>query len=323
MRWGLLSTANINRAILEGARRTDEATVVAVASRDRSRAEQYAREHGLERAHGSYEALLEDPDVDAVYVSLPNSLHVPWSIRALEAGKHVLCEKPLTRRAAEAEEAFAAAEQAGRLLAEAFMWRHHPQARRLKALLDEGRIGRLRLVRATFSFPLKRDADIRLAADLDGGSLMDVGCYCLSGARLITGAEPERVFGEQVLTPEGVDVAFSGTLRFPDDVLGQFDCGFAVSARDELEAVGDEGSLFLDDPWKGRAPVIEVRRDGDVEAVESDAADPYACELADFAAAARGDAPPRFGAADALGQARAIEALYASAEAGRAVALAS
>jgi xylose dehydrogenase (NAD/NADP) len=321
MRWGLLSTANINRAILEGARRTDEATVVAVASRDRSRAEQYAREHGLERAHGSYEALLEDPEVDAVYVSLPNSLHVPWAVRALEAGKHVLCEKPLTRRPAEAEEAFAVAGRAGRLLAEAFMWRHHPQTRRLQALLDEGRIGRLRLVRATFSFSLRREGDVRMAADLDGGSLMDVGCYCVSGIRLVSGSEPERVHGEQVLGAEGVDVAFSATLRLPDDVLGQFDCGFVLSARDELEAVGEDGSLFLDDPWKGRAPVIEVRRDGEVEEVAVETADPYACELADFAAAARGDAPARFGAADALAQARAIEALYASAESGAPVAL--
>ena len=314
MRWGLLSTADINRAILAGARETEEATVVAVASRDRSRAEEYAREHGIERAHGSYESLLEDPDVDAVYISLPNSLHVPWSVRALEAGKHVLCEKPLTRRAEEAEEAFAAAERSGRLLAEAFMWRHHPQAQRLRELLEEGRIGRLRLVRATFSFPLRREGDIRLAAELDGGSLMDVGCYCVSGTRLVAGAEPERVYGEQIVAAEGVDIAFSGTLRFPDEVLGQFDCGFAVSARDELEAVGEDGSLFLEDPWKGRAPVIEVRRDGEVEAVEVAAADPYACELADFAATARGDAPARFSAADALGQARAIEALYASAE---------
>src|SRR5688572_18600220 len=123
LRWGLLATARINDAILTGAGLTDEAEVVAVASRDRDRAEAYAREHGIERAHGSYEALLEDPEVDAVYVSLPNSLHVPWSVRALEAGKHVLCEKPLTRRAADAEEAFAAAERTGRLLAEAFMWR--------------------------------------------------------------------------------------------------------------------------------------------------------------------------------------------------------
>ena len=165
MKWGLLSTANINRKLLEGARGTDEATVVAVASRDRSRAEQFAREHGIERALGSYEALLEDPEVEAIYNPLPNSLHVPWSVRALEAGKHVLCEKPLTRRAAEVEGAFAAAERSGRLLAEAFMWRHHPQALRLRELLDEGVIGRLRLVRASFSFPLaRRRTDIRLNA---------------------------------------------------------------------------------------------------------------------------------------------------------------
>ena len=138
MKWGLLSTANINRKLLEGARGTDEATVVAVASRDRSRAEAFAREHGIERALGSYEELLADPEVEAIYIPLPNSLHVPWSVRALEAGKHVLCEKPLTRRPAEAEEAFAVAERSGRLLAEAFMWRHHPQTRRLRELLDEG-----------------------------------------------------------------------------------------------------------------------------------------------------------------------------------------
>ncbi|HYM57673.1 MAG TPA: Gfo/Idh/MocA family oxidoreductase [Solirubrobacteraceae bacterium] len=319
LRWGLLSTARINSAIVGGARATDEAEVVAVGSRDRARAEAHAREHAIERVHDSYEALLEDPEVDAVYISLPNSLHVPWTVRALEAGKHVLCEKPLTRRVAEAEEAFAAAQRSGRLLAEAFMWRHHPQARRLKALVDEGTIGRLRLVRATFSFPLRDERDIRLAAQLDGGSLMDVGCYCLSGTRLLAG-EPERAFGEQVLGGDGVDVAFSATLRFPSDALGQFDCGFAVSARDELEAVGEDGSLFLDDPWHGRAPVIEVRRDGEVEDVEVQAADSYALELADFARAARGEAAPLLGADDALAQARAIEALYRSAETGRSVA---
>ena len=320
MRWGLLSTADINGAILEGARGTDEATVVAVASRERSRAEQYAREHGIERAHGSYEALLEDPEVEAVYVSLPNSMHVPWSVRALEAGKHVLCEKPLTRRAAEAEEAFAAAERAGQLLEEAFMWRHHPQTHRLRELLDAGAVGRLRLVRASFSFPLLDAADIRMQTALDGGSLMDVGCYCLSGARLVAGTEPERVFGEQTLGGNGVDVAFSAVLRFPDDVLGQFDCGFAVGRRHDLEAIGDEGSLYVADPWHGRTPVIEHERDGEVERIELEPANPYTHELEDFARAARGEAPPLLGAPDALAQARAIEALYASAESGRGVA---
>ncbi len=321
MKWGLLSTAHINQAILGGADATQEATVVAVASRDRARAEAYAREHGIERAHGSYEALLEDPEVEAVYVPLPNSMHVPWSIRALEAGKHVLCEKPLTRRAAEAEEAFAAAERAGRLLAEGFMWRHHPQVARLRALLDQGAIGRLRLVRAGFSFPIADAGDIRMTSALDGGSLMDVGCYCLSATRVVAGAEPERVSGEQVIGGDGVDVAFSAVLRFPADVVGQFDCGFAVAKRGELEVAGDGGTILLRDPWHGRAPAIELRRDGEVEDVPVEPANPYALELADFARAARGEAPPLLGREDALGQARAIEALYRSAEEGRSVEL--
>ncbi len=321
MRWGLLSTANINRKLLGGAEGTDEAAVVAVASRDRSRAEGFAREHGIERAHGSYEALLEDPEVDAVYNPLPNSLHVPWTLRALEAGKHVLCEKPLTRRPAEAEEAFAAAERADRVLEEAFMWRHHPQTLRLRALLDEGVVGRLRMVKASFSFPLADVGDIRMQGGLDGGSLMDVGCYCLSGTRLVAGAEPERVYAEQVIGGDGVDVALAATLRFPGDVIGAFHCGFSVGRRHHLEAIGDEASLFLSDPWHGASPGIEIRRDDGVEHVEIEAANPYACELADFARAVRGEDGVRLGAADALAQARGIEALYRSAESGSAVAL--
>jgi len=321
MRWGLLSTAHINEAILGGADATDEATVVAVASRDRPRAEAYAREHGIERAHGSYEALLEDPDVDAVYVPLPNSMHVPWSVRALEAGKHVLCEKPLTRRAAEAEEAFDAAERSGRLLAEAFMWRHHPQVARLRELLDAGTIGRLRLVRAAFSFPIASQDDIRMFSELDGGSLMDVGCYCLSGTRLVAGTEPERVYGEQVLGGDGVDIAFSAVLRFPDDVVGQFDCGFAVAKRGELVAVGEEGTITLSDPWHGRTAIIAVQREVGIDRVDVDPVNSYALELEDFARAARGEAEPLLGRQDALAQARAIEALYRSAGEGRSVAL--
>jgi predicted dehydrogenase len=246
---------------------------------------------------------------------------VPWSVRALEAGKHVLCEKPLTRRPAEAEEAFAVAERSGRLLAEAFMWRHHPQTRRLRELLDEGVIGRLRLIRAVFSFPLREASNIRLDGALDGGALMDVGCYCVSGTRTVAGAEPERVSGEQVIGGKGVDIAFSGTLRFPGDVLAQFDCGLSVGHRHDLEAIGEDGSLYVADPWHGRAPGIVLTRDDEAETIEIAPANPYTHELEDFARAARGEAPPLLGAADALAQARAIEALYASAESGRAVTL--
>ena len=314
MRWGLLSTANINEKLLAGARGTDEATVVAVASRDRGRAEEFARAHEIERAHGSYEALLEDPDVEAVYIPLPNSLHVEWSVRALEAGKHVLCEKPLSRRPAEVEEAFAAAERAGRVLEEAFMWRHHPQTLRLRELLDEGVVGTLRMVRASFSFPLTDVSDIRMQGSLDGGSLMDVGCYCVSGCRVVAGAEPEHVSAEQVVGGEDVDVALAATLRFPGDVIGSFHCGFSVGRRHHLEAIGDEASLFLADPWHGRAPGIEVRRDDGVELVRVADANPYTHELIDFARAARGEGGGvRLGKSDALAQARVIEALYASA----------
>src|SRR5919109_3601710 len=168
VRWGILSTARINRPVTPPARESPKVELLALASRDAARAEAYAREWGIERAYGRYEALLEDDDVEAVYISLPNSLHVPWSIRALEAGKQVLGEKPLARTAADAEDAFDAAEHAGRLLTEAFMWRHTPQTRRLTELVGEGAIGRLRLVRAAFSFLLDNPENVRLLADLEG-----------------------------------------------------------------------------------------------------------------------------------------------------------
>jgi predicted dehydrogenase len=314
LRWGILSTADISRALLG----SGHGEFVAVASRSGERAEAFAREHGLERWHGSYEDLLADDGVDAVYVPLPNSMHVEWSVRALEAGKHVLCEKPMSRHPDDVERAFDVAERAGLVLMEAFMWRHHPQLARARELIVEGAIGTLRLVRAAFSFTGRPAGDIRLQRALEGGGLMDVGCYCLSGCRALTGAEPERVYGEQVLGGDGVDVAFAATLRFPGDVLGTFDCGMSYAARDELEAVGDEGSLFLDDPWHGREAVIEVRRpDRSTERVEAGRANSYALELQNFEAAVRGDAPPLLGRDDALAQARAIAALYRSADEGR------
>ena len=318
LRLGLLSTADINRKLLGGARVAEGVEVVAVASRDRERAEAYAAEHGLGRAHGSYEALLADPEVDAVYVPLPNSLHVPWSVRALEAGKHVLSEKPLTRRPEEAQVAFDAADRAGRVLAEAFMWRHHPQAHRLRELLRENTVGTVRLIRASFSFDIFADedraGDVRLQAELDGGGLMDVGCYCVSAMRLL-GGEPERVSGRQV-TRDGVDVRFTGTLALAGGVLGVFDCGLDTADGSRLEVVGTHGSIVVPDPWHSRAGRLEVNRPGGTEVVTVPPTDPYACELEDFAAAVRGERPHPFGRDDAVGQARTIAALYRSAEFG-------
>jgi predicted dehydrogenase len=314
VQWGVLSTAHINAKFLAGVAQSDECDVLAVASRDADRAATYARQHGIERFYGSYDELLDDPDLEAVYISLPNSMHVDWTERALRKGKHVLCEKPLSRRTADVEAAFDVAESADRLLMEAFMWRHNPQTDRLVELVRAGVIGRPTLVRAAFSFAIGAgdQANVRLSADLEGGALMDVGCYCVSAARLLAG-EPDAVSGQQLIGGDGVDVAFAGSMRFASGMLAHFDAGIALADRDELEVVGDEASLFLDDPWHCREPVIELRRDGTVELIELEPADSYRLEAENLSAAIRGEAEPRLGRADAVGQARVIEALYAAA----------
>ncbi len=315
MNLGIVSTADINRKVIPGAHASDKVALVAVASREQRRAEEYAEKWGIERAYGTYEALLEDPDVDAVYISLPNTMHREWSIRSLEAGKHVICEKPFSRRASDVEDAFDAAERSGRLLTEAFMYRHNPQTARLVELVREGAIGELRVVRSTFSYALYDAENIRLRTDVEGGSLMDVGCYCVSGSRLLAG-EPESVFGSAYVGPTGTDWVFTGALRFPGDVLALFDCGTSLPERDELEAIGSEGSLFLDDPWHCNEPVIEIRRADGIERIELEPVDSYRLELENLADAIAGVAPLLLGREDALGQARTIEALFRSAETG-------
>ncbi|MBA2440283.1 MAG: Gfo/Idh/MocA family oxidoreductase [Thermoleophilaceae bacterium] len=318
LRLGLLSTAKINEALL--AAPPEDVAVVAVASRDRARARAYAQEHEIEHAHGSYEALLDDPDVDAVYVSLPNGLHHEWTMRALAAGKHVLCEKPYTRRPTEVEEAWDAAAARGLVVAEALMYRHHPQVQRTKDLVDAGAIGRLRLIRSSFSVRLLDRGNHRMLSELDGGALMDLGCYCVNASRLLAG-EPEHVLGEQVLAASGVDVDFHGTLRFPGDVVARFDVSFALPSYQRVEAVGEEGTLALDAPFRPDwGFTLSLTRGEEVEEVDVPQADSYRLELEDLAAAVRGERAPLLGRDDALGQARTIEALYRSAETGTAVA---
>ena len=318
--WGLLSTARINDAFLAGVAQSRESAVLAVAGRDRDRVRRYAAERGIERAYDSYEALLADPDVDAVYISLPNSLHLEWARRALQAGKHVLCEKPLSRRAADVRAAFDDAERHDRLLMEAFMWRHHPQTARLLDLISSGAIGRLRVIQASFSFHYADPGDVRLSAGLEGGALMDVGCYCVSAVRLLAG-EPELVSGTQVVGGDGVDVVFSGWLRFPGDVTAHFDSGLILDDRHCLEVVGEAGSLYVADPWHARTPGIELRRGRSTELIEVAPANSYGLEADNLAAAIRGDGSPLLGRDDAEGQAQVLEALYASADSGVPVAI--
>jgi xylose dehydrogenase (NAD/NADP) len=313
VRWGIISTAHVNRLVIPGARASEKVDLLAVASREQARADGYAQQWEIPRAYRSYEDLLADDDIEAVYISLPNTLHCEWSIKAVEAGKHVLCEKPMSKRAAEVTEAFDAAERADRILMEAFMYRHNSQTERVTQFVSEGTIGELRLVRSCFSYSLYETENIRLRADVEGGSLMDVGCYCVNGSRLLAG-EPQLVFGQQLLGPTGTDWVFAGTMRFPGEVFAQFDCGTSLPERDELEVIGTEGSVFLDDPWHANTPVIEITRDEDVERIEFEPQDSYRLELENMSDAIRGIAEPLLGCEDAVGNARAIEALYRSAE---------
>ncbi len=322
LRVGLLSTARINAKLVAGARGSERAQVVAVASRSRERAEVQAREFGIERAHASYEELLADPGVDAVYVSLPNEMHHTWTMQALAAGKHVLCEKPYSRSAAEVSRAFAAAASAGVVLAEALMWRHHPQTLRLTELVSGGAIGEVRLVRAAFGFTIDDPRDQRLLEGPAGGALMDVGCYCVSAARLLAG-EPLTATAHRVPTPAKVDRRLVATLAHADGVLSSFDCGLDVPDRSELDVVGSEGVLRVRDPWHGVATGIDLEhRDGQRRRIDTPPANAYACELDDLAGAVAGEHPPRLGRDDALGQARTIDAVLRAAAEGRRVTLA-
>jgi len=317
VRWGILSTARVNRHVIPPAKTSPKIDLIAVASRTLERAATYAADWDIPRAYGSYEALLDDRDVEAVYISLPNSMHCEWSIRAAEAGKHVLCEKPVGSRSDEVRRAFDAADSAGTFLMEAFMWRHSPQTASLRKLIDAGAIGQLRLIRSCFSYGLYDNANIRLRTDLLGGALMDVGCYCVNASRFLAG-EPDVVFGQQKIGPTGTDWVFTALLHFPDGVLATFDCGTALPRRDELEAIGSDGSLFLDDPWHCRHTVIDLRKDSFVESIEVAHIDPYGLQLENLSDAIRGRGQPRLGRTDAVAQARVIESLIRSVESGQA-----
>jgi predicted dehydrogenase len=313
LRLGLLSTAGINRALLGTRDDCDAVEIVAVGSRDAARSRAYADEFSIPRAHGSYEALLADPELDAVYVALPNVLHHEWAMRALAAGKHVLCEKPLGLVPELWEDAFAAADRAGLVLLEAGMWRHHPQTALLGELLPQ--IGELQALRATFMFTLDRDPDVRLVPELGGGSLLDVGWYCVSGLRLLAGREPDRVYGERVEGPTGVDLRFTGVLRF-GETTGEFTSGFA-GRHAGLEAIGARGTISVPDPWLVNAPGIVLN--GDRIAV--DAVSSYRLELENLAAAVAGTAQPLLDAQESVAQVRVLAALARSAATGQPVVL--
>ena len=314
LRWGLLSTARINDAFLRGLAGSPSGEVVAVASRDLERGRAYAEAHGIPTAHEGYDALLANPEVDAVYISLPNGLHLEWTERALRAGKHVLCEKPLGRDPEAVAAAFDLAEREGLQLREAFMYRHHPQTARVAELVAEGAIGRLRTIRSAFTFLLTDPDDVRLSEALEGGALLDLGCYCVSASRLLAG-EPGSVAGARVLGGRGVDVSFAGVMRFPDDVLAAFDASFAATGRSWLEVAGETGVLHVADPWHVRMPGIVLRDATGERRIDVPAANSYRLEADDLAVLVEsgGRGGGGLGREDAIGQARALGMLHRAA----------
>jgi predicted dehydrogenase len=318
LRWGLLSTARINRALIPPLRASARNELIAVASRELETAKAYAAEWSIPRAYGSYDELLADPEIDVIYTPLPNSLHTEWTIKATQAGKHVLCEKPLALSTDEVDAMDAAAKQAGVVVAEAFMYRHHPQTLKVKEMVDDGAIGTLRLVRGAFTYNLTRTADVRLDRALGGGSVWDVGCYPISYACYIAGAEPIEVSGWQVTGQTGVDETFVGQMRFASSVHAQFDCGFRAAFRTYVELVGSDGMIQVPHPFKpGLNERISVMRGDDVQTITIPGQELYIGEVEDMADAILLGKPPRVSLTDSRGNVAAIVALLRSARENR------
>jgi predicted dehydrogenase len=324
--WGILSAGRMARKFARGVLRSQTGRLAAVAGRSAQRAEEFAREHGINRHYGDYEALLADPVVQAVYVATPNTLHAEWAIRAALAGKHVLCEKPLALNAIQAESIVAAARESGVFLMEAFMYRCHPQTRCLAGLLREGAIGEVGLIRASFGYKgTPAPGSIRFSRGLGGGSIMDVGCYPVSMVRMIAGlavgrefAEPLELEGMARLGAEsGVDEYAVAALRFPGEILAQISSGILLAQDNTVQVFGTLGRIEVLSPWfcsgiEGGSSRIRVFRTGEDTPREIEFNSPdwlYAIE-ADTVAShlSRGQAPfPSMSWEDSLGNMRALD----------------
>lgn len=319
LRWGIMGSAQIaTGTVMPAIVESESGVIEAVASRTPDRSEEIAREFGIAKAYGSYVELLADPDVDAVYIPLPNHLHSEWVVRAAEAGKHVLCEKPLALGEAEAKRMINACREAGVHLAEAYMYRHHPRLSSLREVIDSGEIGELRAIRGVFTYNAAEEEDnIRFHADWGGGSLYDVGCYPLSAARLLFGQEPEAVTVHGMFSEQhgGVDMMASGLVEFPGGRSLIFECGMWAHGRQLLEITGTDGMIEIPMPFNARTEDAGfiVHRGEERRMVEAEGANPYVCQADHFAAAVFG-ASPLYPATDSAGNMRLIEACLLSAK---------
>ena len=322
LRWGILGVALINQRLLPAFAKAANAELVAIASRSLDKAQQAAKEAGIPRAHGSYEALLDDPTIDVVYNPLPNALHAEWTKKAADRGKHVLCEKPLAPTAAEAQAVVEYCRAKGVKLMDGFMWPHHPRTARLQQFLDQGGVGEVRRVVGSFTFHMKplEPSNIRLRPELGGGGLLDVGCYPVFGIRWAFGAEPVRAYAAATFQ-HGVDVDLSGMVWLADGRVGTFDCGFVAPFRQWLEIVGTEGVVTVRDMW---VPVwraaFEVRRDGKPpEEVVVQGEDQIVHMIEDFGRAVLRGEPIKPPPEEAVKTLKVLDALAKSAREGREV----
>ena len=314
LRMGVLGAARIApMALVRPARKLPEVEVVAVAARDPGRARKFASKHGIPRVHANYDALLADPDVDAVYNPLPNGLHCDWTIRALEAGKHVLCEKPFASNAEEAQRMAQAAQKTGRELVEAFHWRYHPLAGRMKEIVDGGVLGAVRHIEAQLCFLMPLPGDIRYRYDLGGGATMDVGCYTISILRFLAGAEPEVVRAEAALSSPQVDRAMKADFRFADGRTGRIRCSLFSSALFSVRATvqGEDGELSVFNPLVPHLFHRLTLRTAAGKKTEKVAGDStYVCQLRAFAAHVGGGERMPTDAAHGVANMQVIDAVY-------------
>lgn len=328
LRFGVLGVAAITDRLRPAFAACSDVRLVAVASRELPRAQEAASRYGDCRAIGSYEALLADPEIDAVYIPLPNHLHAEWTTRAADAGKHVLCEKPLALTATEARSMADHCARRNVRLMDGFMWPHHPRTRKLRALIAQGAIGPVQKVVAAFTFKMDEfdAAAFRLRPESGGGGLYDVGCYCVFATRLFMGAEPVSVVAKAQMF-NGVDVDLSAILSFADGRSAHFDCGFAHPLRTQVEIVGTTGLIRVPNLWipDGDAAFEVTHQSGDfgqsMEVVQTPGFDQMACMLSEFANAAREGRDPVPGPDEPVRTARVIDALLEAARTGREVQL--
>lgn len=316
VRWGLLSTANINKMLIPAIRDSARGELVAVASRSKEKVETYAAEWDIPYAFDSYEALLSSDVVDAVYLSLPNHLHAEWSIKAMKHDKHVLCEKPFALTVEEVDNMRQVAQETGMVLAEAFMYRHHPQTKIAGEWVRSGKLGDVSVVRGVFNFKMQGSENVRLVPEWGGGALWDIGCYPVSLSQFVMGGPPQWVFGDQWLGDSGVDEIFTGQMHYADGRMAQFTCSFRTPFYTCAEVLGTDGRLAFTEPFRmdlGGAQLFHHNSDGEVEEIGVPDEYLYRGEVEDMQAAILDDAKPYLSLEESRNHVRTIVALYRSA----------